>query len=63
MSNLVAKLKSLKLELGEDLFVHLTFSSLSKRKLNFNFERKLKLSNLIMVMNTMVDMMDQENNI
>ncbi|RDY10628.1 hypothetical protein CR513_04826, partial [Mucuna pruriens] len=40
-----------------------TFSSLSKLKLNFNLERKLKPSNTIVVVNTMVDMMDQENNI
>ncbi|RDX67202.1 hypothetical protein CR513_53949, partial [Mucuna pruriens] len=40
-----------------------TFSSLSKLKLNFNLERKLKSSNLIMVVDTIVDMMDQENNV
>ncbi|RDX67397.1 hypothetical protein CR513_53730, partial [Mucuna pruriens] len=97
MSNIAAKLKSLKLELGEDLIVYLLLISLSthfgqfkvsyntqkdkwslnelishcvqeeesfsKLKLNFNLERKLKLSNLIVMVNTMVDMTDQENNV
>ncbi|RDX65515.1 hypothetical protein CR513_55823, partial [Mucuna pruriens] len=55
VSDLIAKFKSLKLELDKDLIVHLL-------KLNFNMERKLKLSNLIVVVNTMY-MMDHENNI
>jgi len=40
-----------------------TFSSLSKLKLNFNLKRKSKLSNLTMVVNIAVDMIDQENNV
>ncbi|RDX82701.1 hypothetical protein CR513_36471, partial [Mucuna pruriens] len=40
-----------------------TFSSLSNLKLNFNLDRKLKSSNLIVVVNTLVYMMDQENNV
>ncbi|RDX92644.1 hypothetical protein CR513_25201, partial [Mucuna pruriens] len=45
-----------------DITLGTTFSSLLKLKLNFNLERKLKSSNLIMVVNIVVDMMDQENN-
>ncbi|RDX78876.1 hypothetical protein CR513_40779, partial [Mucuna pruriens] len=112
MSNLVAKLKSLNLELGEDLIVHLVLISLPthfgmtndllvnlylivcKRKrgcreirlknkkmknikgtashsldvfmsfkveVELYLERKLKSSNLIVVVNTMVDMIDENN--
>ena len=40
-----------------------TFSGLPKLKLNFNQERKLRLSNPTMVVNIMVDMMDKVSNV
>ena len=39
------------------------FSNPIKLKLKINLERKLKPLNLIVVVSTMVDMMDQVNNI
>ena len=38
-------------------------SNLLKPKLNSNLARRLKLSNLTMVVSTMVDMMALENNV
>ena len=39
------------------------FLRLSRLRLNFNLERRLRLSNLTVVVSTMANMMDQENNI
>jgi len=35
----------------------------SRLKLNFNLERKLRLPNMIVAVSTMENMMDQENNV
>ncbi|RDX85117.1 hypothetical protein CR513_33737, partial [Mucuna pruriens] len=40
-----------------------THISVTMLKLNFNLESKLKSSNFIVVVNTMVDMKDQKNNV
>ena len=42
---------------------HWTFSNPIKLKLKINLERKLKPLNLTVVVSTMVDMIDQVNNV
>ncbi|RDX96003.1 hypothetical protein CR513_21382, partial [Mucuna pruriens] len=91
MYNLASKLKSFKLEFGEDLLVHLILISLpahfrqfkvsynnqkdkwslnelishylqeeERLKMNFNIERKLKSSNLIVVVNSIYDELGEQ---